>query len=460
MPTELIANSPAPGTRAAITTLAADISTTNGTTITTAGAAPTVLQTSGGQFRIVIDSEVMIVTAGASGTSWTVTRGAEGSTAATHSSGASVYHYLTAGALNLLLQEAAMAYNVRTFGAVGDGTTDDSGAIQDAIDACDSNRGGNVYFPQGKYRISTGLVINYQGTVLIGEGKPGTSQAAALGSTRIISDNGITAITCNNTGSHDTLGFGFKNLHVVAASGASSGNGILVQDSEKTIIENVTCSDYVAGYGLRIDGLSGGSNNAQYSELIVYQGGNCLYGLYITGIGPNGTTLFGGYYEGNHTPIAGSVAIYVESGGEFHLFGTKVQGWATGVYLQGGASGDHELHGPRFEYCNTSLRIATNNCHLYGGSFDNTLLTGPGTPIASSIGIQLDTGADDCVLMPAKQLPAGTMFVMNGGLRPRFPGGSGATQAASTLGSVVGSQAVYSETGTLLGYAPLYDTIT
>lgn len=51
------------------------------------------------QYRVIIDSEVLLVTAGAGTTTWTVTRGAEGTTAAGHSDLAPVTHILTAGAL-------------------------------------------------------------------------------------------------------------------------------------------------------------------------------------------------------------------------------------------------------------------------------------------------------------------------------------------------------------------------
>jgi len=50
-------------------------------------------------FRIMIDSEIMIVTNIVSGTTFTVTRGAEGTTAVAHSNGATVEHILTAGAI-------------------------------------------------------------------------------------------------------------------------------------------------------------------------------------------------------------------------------------------------------------------------------------------------------------------------------------------------------------------------
>jgi hypothetical protein len=55
------------------------------------------------QFRIRIDNELMLVTTGGSGsTTWTVTRGVEGTTATAHCGGALVTHGLTAGAIQNL----------------------------------------------------------------------------------------------------------------------------------------------------------------------------------------------------------------------------------------------------------------------------------------------------------------------------------------------------------------------
>jgi hypothetical protein len=51
------------------------------------------------QFRIKIDTELLLVT-GVAGTTFTVTRGVEGTTAASHSNGATVIHILTSGAVS------------------------------------------------------------------------------------------------------------------------------------------------------------------------------------------------------------------------------------------------------------------------------------------------------------------------------------------------------------------------
>jgi len=64
----------------------------------------------GGDFRILVDSEIMKVT-GVSGTTLTVARGQEGTSAATHSNGADVKHILTAGALDARDQNDLAAYD-------------------------------------------------------------------------------------------------------------------------------------------------------------------------------------------------------------------------------------------------------------------------------------------------------------------------------------------------------------
>ena len=51
-------------------------------------------------------------------------------------------------------------FNVRDFGAVGNGIVDDTAAIQKALTTCAmSDFGGSVYFPTGNYVVSSALQI-------------------------------------------------------------------------------------------------------------------------------------------------------------------------------------------------------------------------------------------------------------------------------------------------------------
>lgn len=82
------------------TTLAADL-TASATTLTVASAAGAPAP----QFRLLIDSELVLVTATA-GVTYTVTRGVEGTVAANHTASAAVAHVVTAGALAQLRADA------------------------------------------------------------------------------------------------------------------------------------------------------------------------------------------------------------------------------------------------------------------------------------------------------------------------------------------------------------------
>jgi len=59
-------------------------------------------------------------------------------------------------------------------GAIGDGTTDDTTAIQNAIDAAGAAGGGVVYLPKGNYRFTTGLIISNDDVALVGDGRSAT----------------------------------------------------------------------------------------------------------------------------------------------------------------------------------------------------------------------------------------------------------------------------------------------
>jgi len=91
---EQFANAPLLDESAWTTTSGAIDASQTTVTVASASAFP-----SSAQFRIKLETELALVTAGAGSTTWTITRAIEGTTAATHASGTAVYGVLSAAAL-------------------------------------------------------------------------------------------------------------------------------------------------------------------------------------------------------------------------------------------------------------------------------------------------------------------------------------------------------------------------
>jgi hypothetical protein len=69
--------------------------------------------------------------------------------------------------------------NVKDFGAVGDGTADDTAAINAAV--ASRTNGGTIYFPQGRYRITSTVTVTSKTIWFIGEGAdPGYTQGSGI----------------------------------------------------------------------------------------------------------------------------------------------------------------------------------------------------------------------------------------------------------------------------------------
>lgn len=67
------------------------------------------------------------------------------------------------------LLKSATVYNVKDYGATGDGTTDDTSAIETAVAAAAS--GGQIYFPTGTYKCSSDLNVSVGSVWILGEGQ-------------------------------------------------------------------------------------------------------------------------------------------------------------------------------------------------------------------------------------------------------------------------------------------------
>lgn len=109
------------------------------------------------------------------------------------------------------------AVSVKSYGAKGDGTTDDTAAIQAAISAVGTS-GGVVFFPPGTYRITSALTVTTNGVTLEGAGVASTIQSGSATQDVILIGNGsatvahcaVRSLHLNNSSGQKTAGTGIK----------------------------------------------------------------------------------------------------------------------------------------------------------------------------------------------------------------------------------------------------------
>jgi len=134
--------------------------------------------------------------------------------------------------------------SVKDFGAVGDGVADDTAEIQAAI-----NTQANVFFPPGKYRITSTLTLSTIGQVLKGCGYQGRGTGTFnpvvddTSKAQIIKDGNFDAVVLEAPGS------GVLSLEVNGAPG-NGGDGIYMLNIT-TFVENTNCFSH-GGNGIRI----------------------------------------------------------------------------------------------------------------------------------------------------------------------------------------------------------------
>lgn len=89
------------------------------------------------------------------------------------------------------LWKTNLEINVRDFGATGDGVTDDTAAIQAAIDA--AGQGGSIIIPRGVFKV-THLKVRNHGTAIVGAARYGTRIVRHSGTLPLIEISGSSSV--------------------------------------------------------------------------------------------------------------------------------------------------------------------------------------------------------------------------------------------------------------------------
>lgn len=173
---------------------------------------------------------------------------------------------------------ASYGINVKTdFGAVGDGATNDTVAIQNALNSVPAG-GGLVYFPRGDYLVSSTLQVKTEGTMLVGDG-PGNRFGATQVSfgSRIRATSGLTGsvILVQRTADDRPLhGVHFRDLAVDGDHIGTAVDGIVFRSNQGSM-SNVSVWN-ASGYGLRVKGYA--SWDTYDSQFVNVKVGYCTVG--------------------------------------------------------------------------------------------------------------------------------------------------------------------------------------
>jgi len=229
------------------------------------------------------------------------------------------------GSLDKTIGAAGLSvFNVKFYGATGNGSTDDTASVLDAWNAAIAAEGGIVFFPMGTYNLasatSSTFVNSTAGNVFL--------KGCGFGASYLTLPSGVQGFEWSGV-----LGGGAFDLQFVYATGTGS-------TANSTILLNTTQS-------------------MQFARIVIYK---CYIGIEISG-GAVNTWIDGCSITGINTFYAG---IYVPSATSTFITNTAIGNGSNprtytgdGIYL--GSVGSPWLSNVLISYCNNGL-------HIDGGS--------------------------------------------------------------------------------------------
>lgn len=189
--------------------------------------------------------------------------------------------------------------NVRDFGATGDDSSDDSGAVQAAMKEAQASRApATIYFPAGEYRVRGGVIVVDEGTPLLirGDGAGATRISFLAGDTSsdpLVSVNAaysaVEALRLDGGGARNGAALLALNQAYTRVDGCvlthAPGTALAIGESGPALvhaIENVIIRD-AGQYGIHVFGTvaghAGGSTDGLWSNVDVGRSG--LSGVFL-----------------------------------------------------------------------------------------------------------------------------------------------------------------------------------
>ncbi|HET8671726.1 MAG TPA: glycosyl hydrolase family 28-related protein [Candidatus Saccharimonadales bacterium] len=248
--------------------------------------------------------------------------------------------------------------NVQDYGAIGDGTIDDTAAIQAALSEAEAAGGGAVWLPAGNYRVTASLYFASK-TTIAGAGQSLTKiTQATSGVPTLVSRNYLSASGASPTG--------YVTLHdfKISAPTASGSHGILFRDFYSTI------------YNVDISGSDRGIYFTQYNDVNAVPSGTMVENRVenCSVRGAAGYAYFLGQSDNNKYTdgfLINCIAS-VTSGATSHVFIGSSGGWVVdGVHTYGSG-----LSGASIEL-RAAFKMSVSNLYIETFSTYGLFFSGP-----------------------------------------------------------------------------------
>lgn len=254
----------------------------------------------------------------------------------------------------MLRDKGSAIYDVKAYGAVGDGTTNDITAIQNAVNAANTAGGGHVYFPPGTYKINSSIeaksnvtLFSYNSSASVLTTTMAEGQHVGLINVTNVNNVVIDNLGANITGGGATFvtsyghdGLKIRNCAVTVSSWGNFGGiinfdgnvgGISVASMKNTTIENNSFHDIVnSTVDKRIIHLYPRAGHTVENTLIRGNTFRNITGIciYLDGYTTLKDTVVEGnkFYEilGGGTPGTPGVGITTKIGGQYEVDGLIV----------------------------------------------------------------------------------------------------------------------------------------
>jgi hypothetical protein len=330
--------------------------------------------------------------------------------------------------------------NVQAYGATGNGSTDDTAAIQSAVTAA-GVLGNWLYIPPGTYK-TTSTIDLPQSLRMTGPTRTGITSKGANFDCRF-------AGPCfrRTVGSATVADIALENFSVTGHQGTyGAGNGLTFINSFDITLNRIVVSDFgtnniscTGGWALYMhDCYTATAGNANYyidqADTVFdncnSDGGTATpYDIYVTVNGVN-TQINGGFIEG-----AGTDVIYIAAQ-QCSVNGVKINpttATSTGLRLAATAY-NATINGNRFTYAtNNNGIVVTAGCYGYAIS-GNSVLSG-------AIAISLSEGNGTCIGNNVSGDTTG--LKVTGGTYPHVVTGNVIAGGTNSIEHVSGTKTVY-----------------